>query len=90
KYAVILIDEITLRLKNATHTDQKSALLEASVIRIRPVLLAALTTILGMAPLVTDAFFSAMAVTIMAGLAFACILTLIVVPVFYSLFYKIQ
>jgi multidrug efflux pump subunit AcrB len=57
---------------------------------MRPVLMAASTTVLGMLPLLTDAFFVAMAVTIMAGLTFASILTLIVVPVLYSIFFRIR
>jgi multidrug efflux pump subunit AcrB len=54
------------------------------------VFLAAGTTILGMLPLLNDAFFASMAVTIMGGLAFATLLTLIAVPVFYALFFKIK
>jgi multidrug efflux pump subunit AcrB len=46
------------------------------------------TTVLGMIPLLQDPFFSAMAVTIMFGLAFACFLTMIFVPVLYSIFFK--
>lgn len=56
---------------------------------MRPVMMAALTTILGMIPLLTDAFFIAMAVTIMFGLLFASVLTLIFVPVLYAIFFKI-
>jgi predicted RND superfamily exporter protein len=52
-------------------------------------MLAAATTILGMIPLLTDAFFISMAVTIMAGLLVATILTLIVVPVLYTIFFRI-
>ena len=44
---------------------------EASISRVRPVSMAALTTILGMSPLLTDAFFQSMAVVIMFGLGFA-------------------
>ena len=51
--------------------------------------MAALTTVLGMIPLLTDAFFVAMAVTIMFGLTFATVLTLIVVPVLYACFFRI-
>jgi len=43
-----------------------------------------------MVPLIVDAFFSAMAVTIMVGLTFATILTLIVVPVLFAIFFKIK
>ena len=51
-------------------------------------MLAAITTILGMAPLLTDAFFVSMAVTIMGGLAFATVLTMVAAPVFYLLFFQ--
>jgi multidrug efflux pump subunit AcrB len=61
---------------------------EASTSRLRPVVLAAATTILGMLPLIWDAFFRSMAVTIMGGLAFASVLTLVAAPVFYYAFFK--
>ena len=64
------------------------AILQASTSRVRPVLLAAATTILGMIPLLSDAFFSSMAVTIMGGLGFASILTLIAAPVLYYIFFR--
>ena len=51
-------------------------------------MMAASTTVLGMLPLVVDAFFVSMAVTIMFGLAFASVLTLIVVPVLYAIFFR--
>ena len=63
------------------------AIRQASVSRMRPVVLAAATTILGMIPLLSDPFYVSMAVTIMAGLAFATVLTLVAVPVFYELFF---
>ena len=88
KNAIVLIDEIDLRLRTGT-APPRQLLLEASASRIRPVLMAALTTVLGMLPLVADAFFAAMAVTIMAGLTFACAVTLFAVPLFYSCFYGI-
>ena len=56
----------------------------------RPVLMAAVTTVMGMIPLVIDPFFKAMAVTIMFGLAFATVLTLIVVPVLYAVFFRVR
>jgi multidrug efflux pump subunit AcrB len=52
-------------------------------------MLAAATTILGMIPLLQDAFFISMAVTIMFGLLVATVLTLVIVPVFYTIFFKI-
>ena len=88
KNEIVLIDEIGLRLKTPDRP-AGTLLQEASASRIRPVLMAALTTILGMLPLVTDAFFAAMAVTIMCGLTFACIVTLFAVPLLYAVFYRI-
>jgi multidrug efflux pump subunit AcrB len=83
KNGIVLVEEIDLvREEGIAFRD---AIVAACVSRLRPVLLAAVTTILGMAPLLTDAFFASMAVTIMGGLAFATILTLIAAPVFYSL-----
>jgi multidrug efflux pump subunit AcrB len=60
-------------------------MISASLSRLRPVMLAALTTIFGMSPLLTDAFFREMAVCVMSGLMFATLLTLIAVPVFYRI-----
>lgn len=88
KNAIVLVDEIDLQ--SAQKTDKLQAIIEASTSRIRPVILAALTTILGMLPLLWDAFFNSMAVTIMAGLAFATILTLIAVPVLYALVFRVK
>ena len=58
--------------------------------RLRPVGMAAATTALGLIPLLADAFFVAMAVTIIAGLLFATLLTMIVVPVLYAMMYKVS
>ena len=88
KNAIVLVEEIDLELED--QTDRFTAVVQASVSRLRPVMLAAVTTILGMLPLLTDAFFASMAVTISGGLAFATVLTLIAVPVFYSLLYRIR
>lgn len=88
KNAIVLVEEIDLQL--AEVSDKAQAIVQASVSRIRPVILAALTTILGMLPLIWDAFFNSMAVTIMAGLAFATVLTLVAVPVLYALVFKIK
>ena len=66
------------------------AVVDSGVSRLNPVMMAAATTILGMIPLLGDAFFISMAVTIMVGLLVATVLTLIVVPVLYTIFFKIQ
>jgi multidrug efflux pump subunit AcrB len=88
KNAIVLIDEIDRQI--AEGKERYGALVDASVSRIRPVMLAAVTTILGMIPLLWDAMFANMAVTIMGGLAFATLLTLLAVPVLYSLFFRIR
>ncbi len=88
KNIVILLDEANLNLEKGMSRYQ--AIIEASVSRARPVLLAAGTTILGVAPLLQDVFWVSMAVTIMAGLAFGSLLTLICVPVFYTIIYRIK
>ncbi len=85
KNGIVLVEEIDL--VRATGKALRESIIEASVSRLRPVMLAAITTILGMAPLLTDAFFVSMAVTIMGGLAFATVLTMVAAPVFYLLFF---
>jgi multidrug efflux pump subunit AcrB len=87
KNGIVLVDQIQERL--STSINSYVAVFESAVSRVRPVMMAALTTILGMIPLLFDPFFSGMAVTIMFGLAFATLLTLIVVPVLFSVVYRI-
>ena len=67
--------------------DRFLALIDASTSRLRPVFLAAMTTILGMIPLVNDDMFGALAVTIMGGLFIGTVITLIILPILYSLFF---
>ncbi|MBB5516046.1 multidrug efflux pump subunit AcrB [Rubricella aquisinus] len=86
KNGIVLVEEIDLQ--RATGLPQTEAIVTASVSRLRPVVLAAGTTILGMIPLLTDAFFASMAVTIMGGLAFASVLTLLAAPVFYHTLFR--
>ena len=88
KNAIVLIDQIDLEIREGK--DPYHAVVDSGVSRLRPVAMAALTTVLGMTPLLQDAFFVAMAVTIMAGLSFATLLTMIVVPVLYVLFFRIE
>lgn len=88
KNAIVLLDQIDIELR--TGKDRLDSVVDASVSRIRPVAMAAFTTILGMAPLVVDAFFASMAVTIMFGLAFATVLTLFFVPVIYTVLFGIK
>lgn len=87
KNAIVLIDQIDLEIREGK--EGFSAIVDSAMSRARPVLMAAITTVLGMIPLYFDILFSALAVTIMFGLAFATVLTLIIVPVLYSVFLKI-
>ena len=86
KNAIVLVDEIDIQIKSGKPT--YPAILDSGVSRLRPVAMAAATTILGMLPLFFDAFFIAMAVTIVFGLLVATVLTMIVVPTFYAIFFK--
>ncbi|GHE87644.1 efflux RND transporter permease subunit [Thalassotalea profundi] len=88
KNAIVLIEEIDLQIEEGR--TKKIAIITASISRLRPVALAAITTILGMAPLLFDPFFADMSVTIMGGLAFATILTMIAVPLLYSILFKVS
>jgi multidrug efflux pump subunit AcrB len=82
KNAIVLIDQIDLEIRLGKAPFD--AILDSGISRCRPVMMAALTTVLGMIPLYFDVLFSAMAVTIMFGLSFATVLTLVVVPVLYA------
>ena len=88
KNGVILMDEITLQLNNGV--EPVEALLSSSASRFRPVMMASLTTILGMIPLLTDDFFGSIAVTIMGGLFIGTIITLLFIPILYAVFFKIK
>ncbi len=88
KNAIVLVDEINLqRQEDKPAID---AITGSAVSRLRPVAMAAATTILGMAPLFPDAFFVSMAVTIAFGLGFATVLTMVVVPVLYATLFGIR
>lgn len=89
KNGIVLVEEIK-RLNEEENLSWHRAISDASVSRLRPVTMAAITTILGMIPLLGDVFFRPMAVTIMAGLGFGTVLTLIVVPVLFALFYRVK
>ena len=88
KNGIVLLDQINSELESGKEPYQ--AVIDSGVSRVRPVSMAAITTILGMVPLLADAFFESMAVTIMFGLGFATVLTLIVVPMLYTMLYRIK
>jgi multidrug efflux pump subunit AcrB len=87
KNAIVLIEEIDQQTGEGK--EPYVAILDSAVSRLRPVVLAAATTILGMIPLLPDVFFVNMAITIMAGLGFATFLTLLVVPALYAIFFRV-
>ncbi|MCC4833894.1 efflux RND transporter permease subunit [Shewanella sp. 10N.7] len=87
KNGIVLVDQINLELSQGK--DPYKAVVDSSVSRVRPVLMAAITTMLGMIPLLSDAFFGSMAITIIFGLGFASVLTLIVLPVTYTIAFRI-
>lgn len=88
KNGIVLVEEIDIVRREGSQL--REAIVTASTSRLRPVLLAVGTTILGMIPLLGDAFFVSMAVTIMGGLAFASILTLVAAPVLYDIFFGLR
>ena len=85
KNGVVLLDEISLQI--ASGKEQLQALLDSSSSRFRPVMMASLTTILGMVPLLTDDLFGSLAVTIMGGLLVGTVITLVFIPILYMLFF---
>ncbi|WP_298447044.1 efflux RND transporter permease subunit [uncultured Marinobacter sp.] len=88
KNAIVLVDQADNDIQAGI--EPFDAVVHASISRARPVVLGALTTIMGVAPLLMDPFFKSMAVTIMFGLLFATALTLVVIPLLYSVFFRIQ
>ena len=89
KNAIVLVDEIN-RLIVEEGRQPYYAVVDATVSRVRPVLMASLTTIVGMIPLVADPMFGSMAITIMGGLTVGTIITLILLPLFYTAFFHVR
>lgn len=89
KNAIVLVDEIN-RLQTEEKMVPYQAVVEATVSRVRPVLMASLTTIVGMIPLISDPMYCSMAITIMGGLAVGTVITLILLPIFYTVLFRIQ
>ena len=88
KNVIVLLDEINIQHRSGISL--YTSIVEATVIRTRPVLMAATTTIFGMVPLLFDVAFGGMAATIIFGLAFATLLTLFVTPALYTVFYNVK
>lgn len=89
KNMIVLIDEINFEI-NILKKDRFIAVIDSAISRIRAVSLAALTTIFGMLPLLTDPLYGDMAATIVFGLFVSTILTLFIFPVIYAIVYKIE
>lgn len=89
KNAIVLVDEIN-RLQQEEHLHPYHAVVEATVSRVRPVLMASLTTIVGMIPLVNDPMYGSMAITIMGGLTVGTLITLVLLPIFYTALFHIH
>jgi multidrug efflux pump subunit AcrB len=88
KNQIVVVSKIKTLIDKGTQPYR--AILEGCTSKMRPICMVVLTTVLGMIPLVTDPFFSSMAVTIMFGLSFAAVLSLLVTPVLYAIFYGIR
>lgn len=85
KNVIVLLDEVNIQRRAGVVPGE--AIVEATVSRTRPVLMAAITTIFGSIPLLFDVVFGGMAATIVFGLSFATLLTLFVTPALYAVFY---
>ncbi len=88
KNGIVLVDQMDFEI--ASGKERFNAVIDSATSRVRPVMMGTLTTVLGVIPLFFDAFFQSMAVVIVFGLTFATLLTLLVVPVLYSIFMKIE
>lgn len=89
KNMIVLVDEIRYEI-NILKKDKFTAIIDSAVSRIRAVSLAAVTTIFGMLPLMTDPLYGDMAATIVFGLFVSTVLTLFIFPVVYSIAYNIE
>ena len=89
KNAIVLVDEIG-RLYKEEHMHPYYVVINATVSRVRPVTMASLTTILGMLPLLMDPMYKSMAITIMSGLAVGTIITLVLLPLFYTAMFHVR
>ena len=89
KNALVLIDEIN-RLRNEEKQEAYDAICNATASRALPVIMASLTTIVGMAPLVPDPMYGSMAICIMSGLTMGTLITLVFLPILYATIYKVK
>ncbi|MEM1410967.1 MAG: efflux RND transporter permease subunit, partial [Pseudomonadota bacterium] len=88
KNSIVLLDQVDIYLEEGL--ERYDALIKAALSRLSPVVLTAATTVLGVIPLLSDGFWTGLAVTIMAGLSFATVVTMVFVPVLYATFYRLD
>jgi len=88
KNAIVLIDEINQNLRSGK--TQLKSITMATISRLRPVVMASATTILGMIPLVFDVMYQSLAIVIVFGLLFGTVITLLVIPVMYAIIFKVD
>jgi len=88
KNTVVLMDEIDHQL--SLGVSPYRAVIEATIARTRPVLMASITTIVGVVPLVTDPMYGPMALAIMGGLLVGTMVTLLLLPLTYATFFHIH
>ncbi len=88
KNTIVLLDQVNINI--AEGMGRYEAVMESAVSRLRPVGLAAATTVLGVVPLIQDPFWIGLAITVMSGLTFGTLLTMVLVPVLYATLYCIQ
>ena len=89
--AIVLIDRMEIEM-NELKRSEEDAVIAACLQRFRPILLATFTTVLGLIPLYLSGgeMWEGMAVSIMIGLIFGTIITLIFIPSMYSVLYKVN
>lgn len=86
--SMVIVDQIQQHLNTGMSPYQ--AITESAIVRFRPIMLAAFTTVLGLIPMFASQFWNAMAVAIACGLTGATLLTLIVLPVLYAIIFKVK
>ena len=89
KNTIVLIDEIN-RLYKVEKRSAYESVITATVSRVRPVVMASATTILGMMPLLGDPMYGSMSICIMSGLAMGTLITLVLLPILYSAFFHVK
>ncbi|MEM6986178.1 MAG: efflux RND transporter permease subunit [Pseudomonadota bacterium] len=88
KNAIVLVDQMDLEIREGK--PRFDAVVDSAASRVRPVMMGALTTVLGVIPLFADVFFASMAVVIAFGLSVATLITLVVLPVSYAIYFGVS